>query len=77
MSDLENDGIVMFQRKWYIPMFAICSIALPVLVPWYFWNESLWVSFWMCFNMRFTATLNVAFFVNSLAHMYGRRPYDK
>ena len=77
MSDLENDGVVMFQRKWFVPLFAICSIGLPVLVPWYFWNEHLWISFWINFNMRFTCTLNVAFFVNSVAHMWGRKPYDK
>lgn len=77
MSDLENDKVVMFQRKWFIPLFAICSIAIPVLVPWYFWGECLWSSFWINFNMRFTWTLNVAFFVNSVAHMWGRKPYDK
>uniref|UniRef100_A0A1L8EJ74 Putative fatty acid desaturase n=2 Tax=Haematobia irritans TaxID=7368 RepID=A0A1L8EJ74_HAEIR len=77
MSDLENDGVVMFQRRWFIPMFALISIGLPVLVPWHFWGESLWKSFWICFNLRFTTTLNAAFFVNSVAHMWGSRPYDK
>ncbi|KAH8360074.1 hypothetical protein KR093_010471 [Drosophila rubida] len=77
MSDLEADGVVMFQRKYYIPLFALCSIVLPVLVPWYFWQEDLWMAFWIAFNMRFTWTLNVAFFVNSVAHMYGNKPYDK
>lgn len=77
MSDLEADGVVMFQRKYYIPLFALISIMLPVLVPWYFWEEDLWMSFWINFNMRFTWTLNVAFFVNSVAHMYGNKPYDK
>lgn len=77
MSDLENDGVVMFQRKWYIPLFALISIGFPVLVPVYFWNEDLWMSFWINFNMRFCATLNIAFFVNSVAHMWGRKPYDK
>ncbi|EDW14556.1 acyl-CoA desaturase isoform X2 [Drosophila mojavensis] len=77
MSDLEADAVVMFQRKYYIPLFALCSIVLPVLVPWYFWQEDLWMSFWINFNMRFTWTLNVAFFVNSVAHMYGNKPYDK
>ncbi|KAL7728088.1 hypothetical protein ACLKA6_002235 [Drosophila palustris] len=77
MSDLEADAVVMFQRKYYIPLFALCSIILPVLVPWYFWQEDLWMSFWINFNMRFTWTLNVAFFVNSVAHMWGNKPYDK
>ncbi|EDV93160.1 acyl-CoA Delta-9 desaturase [Drosophila grimshawi] len=77
MSDLEEDAVVMFQRKYFIPLFALISIGLPVLVPWYFWEEDLWMSFWINFNMRFTWTLNVAFFVNSVAHMYGNKPYDK
>ncbi|KAH8409742.1 hypothetical protein KR222_003685 [Zaprionus bogoriensis] len=77
MSDLEADAVVMFQRKYYIPLFALCSIIMPVMVPWYFWQEDLWMSFWINFNMRFTWTLNVAFFVNSVAHMYGNKPYDK
>ncbi|XP_061399660.1 acyl-CoA Delta-12 desaturase-like [Musca vetustissima] len=77
MSDLENDKVVMFQRKWYIPLFAVLSIGMPVLTPWYFWGESLWNSFWICFTLRFTLTLNAAFFVNSVAHMFGSRPYDK
>jgi len=77
MSDLERDSVVMFQRKWFIPLFAVCTIGLPVLVPWYYWNESLWMSFWINFNLRFCCTLNIAFFVNSVAHMWGRKPYDK
>lgn len=77
MSDLENDAIVMWQKKFYEPLFALIAIGLPVLVPWYFWNESLWLSFWVNFNLRFCITLNIAFFVNSVAHMYGKRPYDK
>ncbi|KAL5284328.1 hypothetical protein ACFFRR_006548 [Megaselia abdita] len=77
MSDLENDAVVMFQKKFYIPLFALLAIALPVLVPCYFWGEDLWFSFWVNFNLRFCTTLNIAFFVNSVAHMYGNKPYDK
>lgn len=77
MSDLEQDPIVMFQKKYYEIWFALLAIAMPVLVPWYFWNEDLWMSFWVMFNCRFCTTLNIAFFVNSVAHMWGKRPYDK
>ncbi|XP_008550318.1 acyl-CoA Delta-9 desaturase [Microplitis demolitor] len=77
MSDLIADPIVMWQKKLYIPLFALLTIGLPVCVPWYFWNESLWTSFWVNFNFRFCVTLNIAFFVNSVAHIWGQRPYDK
>ncbi|CAO1433062.1 unnamed protein product [Diamesa serratosioi] len=77
MSDLEADPIVMWQKKYYIILFALIVIAFPVLVPCYFWNEDLWLSFWVCFTCRFCTTLNIAFFVNSAAHMYGDKPYDQ
>uniref|UniRef100_A0A1B6G1D1 Fatty acid desaturase domain-containing protein n=1 Tax=Cuerna arida TaxID=1464854 RepID=A0A1B6G1D1_9HEMI len=77
MSDLDSDPIVVWQRRLYIPLFAILCIGLPVLIPWYYWNEDLWISFFVNFNFRFSFTLNMAFAVNSFAHMYGARPYDK
>ncbi|XP_055324482.1 acyl-CoA Delta12-desaturase-like isoform X2 [Sitodiplosis mosellana] len=77
LSDLENDPIVMWQKRFYIPLFGLIAIAMPVLVPWYFWNEDLWASFWVNFNLRFCITLNAAFFVNSVAHLYGNKPYDR
>lgn len=77
MSDLEQDKIVMWQKKYYIPLFALLVIIFPTVVPWYFWNENLWMSFWINFTCRFCITLNIAFFVNSVAHMWGRKPYDR
>ncbi|XP_017888699.1 acyl-CoA Delta(11) desaturase [Ceratina calcarata] len=77
MSDLEADSIVMWQKRLYIPLFALLAIGFPVAVPCYFWSESVWTSFWVNFNFRFCVTLNIAFFVNSAAHMWGQRPYDK
>ncbi|KAI4472958.1 hypothetical protein M0802_016403 [Mischocyttarus mexicanus] len=65
------------KRGLYIPLFALLAIGLPVFVPYYFWSESLWISFWVSFNFRFCITLNIAFFVNSVAHMWGQKPYDK
>lgn len=67
---------VLFYRL-YVPLFALLCIALPVLVPYYFWNEDFFTSFWVSFNFRFAFNLNMAFAVNSFAHMYGSRPYDK
>ncbi|XP_014252718.1 acyl-CoA Delta(11) desaturase [Cimex lectularius] len=77
MSDLEHDPIVMWQKRLFIPLFAIITIAIPVLVPWYYWDEDIITAFFLPFNTRFSATLNIAFSVNSFAHMYGNKPYDK
>ncbi|KAK6629877.1 hypothetical protein RUM43_003698 [Polyplax serrata] len=77
MSDLESDSLVMWQKKYYILLFFVFAVALPVLLPCYLWNEALWTSFWINFNVRYCVTLNIAFCVNSIAHLWGHRPYDR
>ncbi|XP_066157255.1 acyl-CoA Delta-9 desaturase-like [Euwallacea fornicatus] len=77
MSDLEQDPIVMWQKRLYPLWFFLIAVLMPVSVPVYFWNETVWNSFWINFNARFCITLNIAFFVNSVAHMWGQKPYDK
>jgi len=69
--------ISTYPYRLYIPLFALLTIALPVGIPCYFWSESLWISFWVNFNFRFSINLNIAFSVNSVAHMWGQKPYDK
>ncbi|KAK9743780.1 hypothetical protein QE152_g8321 [Popillia japonica] len=77
MSDLEADPIVMWQKKYYPLLYFIFTIALPVGIPVYFWNECLWNSFWINYNARYCITLNIAYCVNSVAHMWGQKPYDR
>lgn len=72
-----NFTLFHLSRRLYIPLFALLTIGLPVAVPCYFWSESLWISFWVNFNFRFCINLNIAFCVNSVAHMWGQKPYDK
>nr|KAF6432294.1 stearoyl-CoA desaturase 5 [Rousettus aegyptiacus] len=57
---------------------AVYSLVLiPTLVPWCIWGESLWNSYFLASILRYTISLNVTWLVNSAAHMYGNRPYDK
>ncbi|XP_065169379.1 acyl-CoA Delta-9 desaturase [Atheta coriaria] len=77
VADLEDDAIVMWQKKYYLILFPLFVLFLPVFIPIHFWNETLWNSFWVNFNARFCITLNIAFFVNSVAHMWGNKPYDQ
>lgn len=77
MSDLKNDGVVMFQRKYYYILALICSVIIPTFVPWYFWSEDTLTSFLLCGTFRYICTLHVTWMVNSAAHLFGKRPYDK
>ncbi|OAD57203.1 Acyl-CoA Delta(11) desaturase [Eufriesea mexicana] len=76
MSDLERDPIVYWQKKLYILLIPLLCFILPVWVPCYFWNETL-LNSWYSSLLRYTASLNVTWLVNSAAHMWGMKPYDK
>ncbi|XP_047989063.1 acyl-CoA Delta-9 desaturase-like [Leguminivora glycinivorella] len=75
--DLETDPVVAWQKKYFIPLFALLNVILPVWIPWHCWGESLVNSFVVSFVTRFTITLNIAFCVNSFAHLWGNKPYDR
>lgn len=76
LSDLWSDPIVRFQRKYYVPLVFFIWGLIPVLVPIYFWGESFLMS--IALNMfRYIVSLHQTWFVNSFAHMWGMRPYDR
>lgn len=54
----------------------MCFI-LPTLVPWYFWGETFQHSLYVATLLRYAIVLNATWLVNSAAHLYGHRPYDK
>lgn len=76
MSDLEKDPIVVWQRRLYLILMPLFSFIIPVWVPCYFWNEKPLHS-WYTTVLRYTLTLNFTWLVNSAAHIWGMKPYDK
>uniref|UniRef100_A0A8C9EH81 stearoyl-CoA 9-desaturase n=1 Tax=Pavo cristatus TaxID=9049 RepID=A0A8C9EH81_PAVCR len=77
LSDLKADKVVMFQRRYYKPSVVLLCFTLPTLVPWYFWDESIIISFFIPAILRYALGLNATWLVNSAAHMFGNRPYDQ
>lgn len=77
MSDLTNDKVLAFQKKYYLLIMPFCCFVIPTMVPVYLWGET-WTNAWFVATLfRFTFTLNMTWLVNSAAHMWGLRPYDK
>lgn len=77
MADLLADPIVSFQKKYYKFLMPLLCFILPTILPVYFWGES-WANSWFVATMfRYTFSLNVTWLVNSAAHMWGGRPYDR
>ncbi|XP_035519883.1 stearoyl-CoA desaturase b isoform X3 [Morone saxatilis] len=77
LSDLKADKVVMFQRRHYKLSVVILCFLVPTLVPWYFWGESLLVAYFIPGLLRYAVMLNATWLVNSAAHIWGNRPYDK
>ncbi|XP_008050376.2 stearoyl-CoA desaturase 5-like [Carlito syrichta] len=63
-------------RYYKISVILMCFVV-PTLVPWCAWGESLWNAYFLASILRYAVSLNVTWLVNSAAHMYGNRPYDK
>ncbi|XP_069675532.1 stearoyl-CoA desaturase 5-like [Periplaneta americana] len=76
MSDILADPVVKYQRMFFIPGVLLLTLAIPISVPCYFWNENLLTSIFIAF-FRWATMINVIWSVNSFAHLYGYHPYDK
>lgn len=76
-TDLLNDPVVRFQRKYYIPSVLLFCFIIPTIVPNLCWDESLWNAYFLAGILRYCCGLNATWLVNSAAHMWGNRPYDK
>ncbi|XP_049868596.1 acyl-CoA Delta-9 desaturase-like [Pectinophora gossypiella] len=76
ISDLLADPVLTFQKKYYFILMPLCCFILPTIIP-TLWGESIWNGFFVAAIFRFIYVLNVTWLVNSAAHMFGSKPYDK
>jgi len=74
VPDLMKDPLVMWQHRWYLPLVVIFTFALPTwigLIGGRPVGGLLWGGF-----LRVVLVHHTTFFINSLAHLYGSRPYS-
>jgi len=76
LSDLEADPVVMFQHRHYLKCFLMAAFVLPTVIPYMCWGESLTTAYFMAV-VRYVGVLHFTWLVNSAAHFYGNKPYDK
>ncbi|KAJ3652190.1 hypothetical protein Zmor_018177 [Zophobas morio] len=77
LSDLLQNRVVMFQRKYYWYIAPFIAFVIPAAVPWYFWNEAFVISWHVCSMLRYVYTLHATCSVNSAAHKWGTKPFDR
>ncbi|XP_057327704.1 acyl-CoA Delta-9 desaturase-like [Microplitis mediator] len=77
MSDILNDPVVQFFDGNHVILKLLLAGVFPILTGVYVLGHSWkWTLIAQIF-IRWGFTLNFTWAVNSLAHMYGYRPYDK
>ncbi len=74
-TDLQNDPVVMFQHRFYIPLMLTFCFVLPTVIPRLLWGEHLFVAYCAAV-LRYMIVLHATWLVNSAAHCWGYKPYD-
>jgi stearoyl-CoA desaturase (delta-9 desaturase) len=73
--DLERDPIVMFQHRHYVALTTFMNLGLPLLLG--FWHGDVIGTVLLVGLLRLVVNHHVTFFINSLAHYWGSRPYTE
>jgi len=73
VPDLQRDPIVTWQHRYYVPLVIATNVGLPLLLGWMVGD--VFGVFLLAGVLRLVISHHVTFFINSLAHMWGSRPY--
>jgi stearoyl-CoA desaturase (delta-9 desaturase) len=73
VRDLENDPVAAWQHRWYWSLVWTSNVGVPLLLGWMV-GDILGV-FLLAGVARLVVNHHVTFFINSLAHIWGRQPY--
>ncbi|TCB67631.1 acyl-CoA desaturase [Acinetobacter sp. ANC 4178] len=71
--DLLNDKLVMFQHKYYVPLVILVHTGILLPIGWAVGD--MWGVLLLGGLVRLILSHHVTFFINSLCHMWGKRPY--
>ena len=74
-KDLLRDPVVTWQHKHYVPLTAFMNLGLPLLLG--FWHGDIIGTVLLVGLLRLVVNHHVTFFINSLAHYWGTRPYTE
>jgi len=75
IPDLKRDPLLVFQHRYYVPLALIANFGLPLAAGLLF--HDVWGMLILAGVLRLVWSHHVTFFINSLAHMWGSRPYTE
>jgi len=77
VADLERDTLVMWQKRYYVLIATLVSFLLPTFLGWlHGGGNGALGGFLLSGVARITTVQHSTFFINSLCHSIGTRPYS-
>ncbi|XP_012276792.1 acyl-CoA Delta(11) desaturase [Orussus abietinus] len=76
MSDVFSDPVVRIADKHFEFVKILFAYIVPIIVPVYLWNET-WYNALSINAIRYVLCINMIGSINSAAHLWGYKPYDK
>jgi stearoyl-CoA desaturase (delta-9 desaturase) len=73
VRDLERDPVAAWQHRWYWTLVWVTNLGVPLLIGW-LTGDAIGM-FLLAGIARLVINHHVTFFINSLAHMWGKQPY--
>lgn len=73
-TDLLADSVVTFQRKHYMKTAVVMCYVVPTIIGYYLGDACS--GFWVGGVFRHVWVLHMTWMVNSVAHVFGYKPYD-
>jgi stearoyl-CoA desaturase (delta-9 desaturase) len=71
--DLQKDKVVTWQHNHYLVIMLIANFGIPLILGWL--NGDIWGMLLLAGVFRLVVVHHVTFFINSIAHIWGRQPY--
>jgi stearoyl-CoA desaturase (Delta-9 desaturase) len=75
IPDLKRDKLLEFQHRYYAVLAIAINFGLPMLVGWALGD--MWGALLLAGVARLCLSHHFTFFINSLAHIWGSRPYTE
>ena len=73
VRDLQRNKIVMWQHRHYLLLTLLTNFGIPLLLGW--WHGDIIAMLLLVGVLRLVISHHTTFFINSLAHIWGSRPY--
>lgn len=76
ISDVTDDPLIKWHTKYFTPLKILCCFVAPTLI-FYYCGADTWMEAFNLTVERYIFVLNSTWSVNSAAHIWGYKPFNK